>query len=338
MAVEVIGILTGGPSCPGLNAAIRSVVRHAERVAPAVRVLGFRDGWRGLLENEVMPLDRHRCAGILRKGGSLLGTSAVNPFTIPRGVERLRATMAEHAVDSLIVMGDADTLAAAQRLAESGIRVVAIPQAIGTDVGCTDFALGFDSAVNVAMASIDRLHESSDSTPRIMVVEVTGSQSGWIALHAGLGGGADFILVPERKVPFPRLCEALRARREAGKALTILVVAEGARLEGLEGSERLEERETVVPLLVRVLEGRSDLDVRSVTVSHVQRGGEPTAFDRYLATAFGATALEAAVAGESGRMVAAEGRRIVKVDLGMAVQNYKGVDDEVLDLCDSFFG
>ncbi len=331
-----MGVLTGGGDCPGLNAAIRAVVRKAE-VSHADEVYGFRDGWRGVIDDIAMPLTIERCRGILPRGGTILGTSRTNPFKVDGGVERVLATIERRGIDAVVAIGGEGTLSAAWRLSELGLPVVGIPKTIDNDVNGTDVTIGFNTAVQVATEAIDRLHTTAESHDRVMVCEVMGRHVGWIALYAGLAAGAAVVLIPEEPFDVKTVCEHLSRRHAKGRYASIVVVAEGAKpVDGtLElpppeideyDHERLGGIGTVV---AREIESISGLEARVTMLGHVLRGGTPSAFDRMLATRFGIAAVDAAHDGDFGTIVGLHGQRVARVALADAVGELKRVPDEL---------
>ncbi|MCL6440492.1 MAG: 6-phosphofructokinase [Thermoleophilum sp.] len=341
-----IGVLTGGGDCPGLNAAIRAIVRRGvERHGHTL--FGFRDGWRGVLENVHEELTIESTRGILPRGGTILGTSRTNPFKRDDGPERVRRTLAELELDGLVAIGGEDTLGAAERLwREHGVPVVGVPKTIDNDLSATDLTFGFDTAVSVATEAIDRLHTTAESHNRVMVVEVMGRHAGWIALHSGLAGGADVILIPERPFDIDEVCDLVRRRHARGRYFSIVVVAEGA--QPREGTLVVREQGTdefghvrlggISQILEREIEQRTGYETRSVVLGHTQRGGSPTAFDRVLATRFGIAAADAVAARRWGTMAALRGTAIELVPLTDAVRKPKLVPDDLYELAATFFG
>ena len=339
-----LGVLTGGGDCPGLNAVIRAIVRKG--VADyGHEFVGYRDGWRGPLEGISAPLEIADVRGILPRGGTILGSSRTNPMREEDGVERVRATLAEDGVEGLIAIGGEDTLGVATKLHSEGIQVVGVPKTIDNDLGATDYTFGFDTAVNIAMGSIDRLHTTAESHKRTLIVEVMGRHAGWIAVHAGLAGGANVILIPEHPFDLDRVC-AYIVRRFESEYAPIVVVSEGAEPTG--GVPIADESETDAFGHVRLggighwlegeIEGRTGHEARATVLGHVQRGGTPTAFDRVLATRFGLHAIDAAHAGSWGRMTALRGTDIELVDLGDATAELKLVPPELYREAEVFFG
>jgi 6-phosphofructokinase 1 len=338
------GILTGGGDCPGLNAVIRAVARrlHAERW----EVLGIREGWRGLVDGLVEPLGPREVTGLLPRGGTILGTSRTNPYKLDGGVDAVLGTFAAHEFDALVAIGGEDTLGVAARLHdEHGFPVVGVPKTIDNDLSGTDYTFGFDTAVTVATEAIDRLHTTAESHNRVMVVEVMGRHTGWIAVMSGIAGGADVILIPEYPVTVDDACAEISKRHAKGKDFSIVVVSEGYELGGDEatgdvdqfGHVRLSER-GVGSELARQIEERTGYETRVTVLGHVQRGGSPTARDRVLATRYGLKAGELVLAGSWGRMAALHGDAIVDVSLQEATAELKTVPPEWYDVAKAFFG
>ena len=339
-----IGVLTGGGDCPGLNAVIRAVVRKGVEVYEH-EFVGFRDGWRGPLEGVTMELGVPQVRGILPRGGTILGSSRTNPIKVDGGVERIEANLRELAIDALIAIGGEDTLGVATRLAELGLNVVGVPKTIDNDLGATDYTFGFDTAVQIAVDAIDRLHTTAESHHRALIVEVMGRHAGWIALHSGLAGGANVILIPERPFDIDLVCEYVTARFKRHYA-PIIVVAEGA--EPAEGTLALQAGELdafghvrlggIGAVLEREIEARTGFESRQTVLGHVQRGGTPTAYDRILATRFGLHAIDAVHEGDSGVMVALRGTDIVRVPLADATRELKTVPLDRYAEAQVFFG
>jgi len=339
-----IGILTGGGDCPGLNAVIRAVVRKGVGEY-GHEFVGFRDGWRGTLEGATMPLDVRAVRGILPRGGTILGSSRTNPIKIERGVETIAGNLRDAGVDALIAIGGEDTLGVAARLHEQNIPVVGVPKTIDNDLNATDYTFGFDTAVSIAMEAIDRLHTTAESHHRVLIVEVMGRHAGWIALHSGMAGGANVILIPERPFDIERVCDYVNSRFKDHYA-AIVVVAEGAvpkegtmtvkageldafghvRLAGI--GQRLEEEIT----------GRTGHEARATVLGHIQRGGTPTAFDRVLATRFGLHVVDAVHNGHYGKMTALRGTNIELVGLDEATAKLKTVPPELYAEAEVLFG
>lgn len=333
-----VGVLTGGGDCPGLNAAIRAVVRKAT-VTFDDDIVGFRNGWHGVIEDDAVPLDVARCRGILPRGGTILGTSRTNPFKVAGGVERALATLERRGIDAILAIGGEGTLSVARRLAESGVPVVGVPKTIDNDVNGTDFTIGFDTAVQVAVEAIDRLHTTAESHDRVMVCEVMGRHVGWIALYSGLAAGAAVVLVPEEPFDLAVVAEHLARRHAKGRFASIVVVAEGAKpkagtleLPPPEIDEFDHERLGGIGAVVaRELEHLTRLECRFTILGHVLRGGTPTGFDRILATRFGIAAVEAAHEGAYGDMVALQGATIERIPLAEATGELKRLDHALID-------
>jgi len=343
-----VGVLTGGGDCPGLNAVIRAVVRRGIQEY-GLEFVGFRDGWRGPLEADTVPLDVHAVRGILPRGGTILGSSRTNPFKQSgpgrNGVERIKDNMAGLGVDALIAIGGEDTLGAAARLHQEGINVVGVPKTIDNDLGATDYTFGFDTAVNIAMEAIDRLHTTAESHHRVLIVEVMGRHAGWIALHAGLAGGANVILIPERPFDIDKVCAWVEHRFQTRYA-PIVVVAEGAHPANEDLSVSTGQLDSfghvrlggVGQQLAEEIEKRSGKEARCTVLGHIQRGGTPTAFDRVLATRFGLHAVGAVHDEAFGTMVALRGTEIVRVPLSEATRELKLVPVERYAEAEVFFG
>jgi 6-phosphofructokinase 1 len=339
-----IGVLTGGGDCPGLNAVIRAVVRKGVEVY-GHEFIGFRNGWQGPMEGLVRPIGLADVEDILTRGGTILGSSRTNPYKIDGGVERIRAVLAAHGVDALIAIGGEDTLGVARRLTDDGIGVVGVPKTIDNDLAATDYTFGFDTAVHIATEAIDRLRTTAESHHRALVVEVMGRHAGWIALHSGLAGGANVILVPETPFSVDKVVKWVQRRFERQYA-PIIVVAEGATPEG--GAEVLKTGEKdsfghvrlggVGTWLADEIAQRTGKESRAVVLGHTQRGGTPTAYDRVLATRFGLHAVDAAHVGDFGVMVALRGTDIVRVKLAEATAELKTVPLERYAEAEVFFG
>ena len=347
-----VGVLTGGGDCPGLNAVIRAVVRTGV-AEHGMEFIGFRDGWRGPLEGDTMVLDVDSVRGILPRGGTILGSSRTNPAAESNtvdgktGIDRVRENLDSLGVDALIAIGGEDTLGVAGRLNRAGGRVVGVPKTIDNDLGATDYTFGFDTAVNIAMEAIDRLHTTAESHHRALIVEVMGRSAGWIALHAGMAGGANVILIPEKPFDMEQVCEYVQHRFQTRYA-PIVVVAEGARPktsdeEGAQteidafGHVRLANR-GIGQQLADEIERRTGKEARCAVLGHIQRGGTPTAFDRVLATRFGVHAARAVADGAFGSMVALRGTDIVRVPLEEATTELKLVPPERYAEAEVFFG
>ncbi|MGH3489061.1 MAG: 6-phosphofructokinase [Actinopolymorphaceae bacterium] len=339
-----VGVLTGGGDCPGLNAVIRAVVRKGVGEY-GYEFLGFRDGWRGPLENVTSELGIPQVRGILPRGGTILGSSRTNPFKVDNGVQRITDNLSANGVDALIAIGGEDTLGVATKLAELDVKVVGVPKTIDNDLGATDFTFGFDTAVNIATEAIDRLHTTAESHHRIVVVEVMGRHAGWIALHSGLAGGANVILIPEQPFDIDSVVEHVESRFRTNFS-PIIVVAEGAMPK--EGTHALHTEELdafghvrfggIGDMIAQELEKRTGKEARAVVLGHTQRGGTPTAFDRWLATRFGLHAIEAVHDGDFGQMVALRGTEIVRAPLADATRELKVVTPELYAEAGVLFG
>lgn len=345
MTVRQLGMLTGGGDCPGLNPVIRAVTRRAFQAG--LTVLGIRNGWKGLIEADTIPLDLRSVSGILPKGGTILGTSRTNPYKRPEDLARLLEHLKTLRFDALIVIGGEDTLGVATKLITEGVKVVGVPKTIDNDLAMTDYTFGFDTAVNIAMEAIDRLHTTAESHHRIMVAEVMGRHAGWIATSAGIAGGADVILIPEELIDINAVCDTIKQRHARGKDFSIVVVAEGARLkqggQEIVATQKLDEFGHVRlggigHLLGNLIEERTGYETRVTVLGHLQRGGSPTAFDRILGTRFGVKAVELVLAGEFGTMVSLQGNKIVAVPLEQGTRTLKTVDPEFYNIAKIFFG
>jgi 6-phosphofructokinase 1 len=343
------GILTGGGDCPGLNAVIRAVVRRLHD--HGWEVTGVREGWRGLVDGKLMPLGPREVSGILPRGGTILGTTRTNPYKVEGGVERVLATMKASEIDALVAIGGEDTLGVATRLhAEQSFPVVGVPKTIDNDLSGTDYTFGFDTAVWVCTEAIDRLHTTAESHNRVMVVEVMGRHTGWIAVMSGIAGGADVILIPEQPLTVEEACEEIKSRHASGKVFSIVVVSEGYELTYASGERRQVTQEAAVDAfghvrfggvgdaLAQEIEERTGYETRVTVLGHVQRGGSPTPRDRVLATRYGLKAADLVLAGSWGRMVALRGDSIVDVSLEEATAELKTVPPEWYDVAKAFFG
>ena len=346
-----IGVLTGGGDCPGLNAVIRAIVRKGVDVH-GHELVGFRYGWAGVLAGESLPLDRETTRGILHRGGTILGTSRTNPFKEADGLERVQASLEHLRIDALIPIGGEDTLGVAARLhAEQNFPVVGVPKTIDNDLNGTDYTFGFDTAVTIATEAIDRLHTTAESHNRVMVVEVMGRHTGWIAVHSGIAGGADVILIPEQPVTVEEACRQLEKRHETGKDFSIVVVSEGYELTYESGERRLvagKARPTdqfghvvlggVGDALGHEIEQRTGFETRVTVLGHVQRGGTPTPRDRVLATRYGLKAADLVHDGRFGQMAALRGDAVVSVPLAEATATLKTVPAHWYETARAFFG
>jgi ATP-dependent phosphofructokinase / diphosphate-dependent phosphofructokinase len=343
--VASIGVLTGGGDCPGLNAVIRAVVRKGVE-DHGREIVGFRNGYMGILEADSVRLMPRNARGILHRGGTILGTSKMNPFREERGLERLIGNLEAAGVEGLIAIGGEGTLGAATKLSEEGVNVIGVPKTIDNDIAATDFTVGFDTAVQVATDAIDRLHSTAESHNRVMVLEVMGRNAGWIALFSGLAGGADVILVPEHPFDIDEVCGHLRHRQSEGHLFSIVVVAEGATpKKGTLPIPTYERDEYGWPKLGGIstmiageVERRTGFETRVTILGHVQRGGTPTAFDRVLATRYGVAAVDLAAKGRWGRMVALRGITVVDVPLDEAAARPKYVPEKLYEVAEVFFG
>ena len=344
MAPVKVGVLTGGGDCPGLNAVIRAVGRRV--MTRGGDVIGVLDGWKGLVDGRFEPLGPREISGLLPRGGTIIGTTRTNPFKLDGGVEQVLAHFEQEGLDALVAIGGEDTLGvAAQLYEEQGFPVVGVPKTIDNDLSATDYTFGFDTAVFIATEAIDRLHTTAESHNRVMVVEVMGRHTGWIAVMSGIAGGADVILIPEQPISIDEACEDIRHRHERGKDFSIVVVSEGYELEGLgEGDDvdqfghvRLSER-GVGAALAREIEERTGYETRVTVLGHIQRGGSPTPRDRVLATRYGLKAADLVREQKWGRMAALHGDRIVDVPLKDATAELKTVPEEWYAVAKAFFG
>src|SRR5881409_4050420 len=338
-----IGVLTGGGDCPGLNAVIRAVARRS--FSRGHEVLGVREGWRGLVEAKFEPLGPREISGLLPRGGTILGTSRTKPYKLD-GVESVLANFEREGLDALVAIGGEDTLGVATRLyAEHDFPVVGVPKTIDNDLSATDYTFGFDTAVSIATEAIDRLHTTAESHNRVMVVEVMGRHAGWIAVHSGIAGGADVILIPEIPLDYDEVAETIRKRHARGKNFSIVVVSEGCELPGVADAGEQDQfghtilaKRGVGEALGREIEERTGFETRVTVLGHVQRGGTPTPRDRVLATRFGLEAADLALAGEFGQMAALRGDDVVAVPLAEATAQLKVVPREWYDVARAFFG
>jgi 6-phosphofructokinase 1 len=343
--VKRVGVLTGGGDCPGLNAVIRAVVRKGVK-QHGFEFVGYRDGWRGPLEGVTMELGIEQCRGILPRGGTILGSSRTNPFKLDNGVQRIKDNLARDGVDALVAIGGEDTLGVATKLADLGVDVVGVPKTIDNDLSGTDFTFGFDTAVNIATEAIDRLHTTAESHHRVLVVEVMGRHAGWIALHAGIAGGASAVLIPEQPFDIEAVCAHVETRFRSEYA-PIIVVSEGA-VPADDGGMTLQSGGIdefghvrlggIGDRLAGEIEKRTGKEARAVVLGHVQRGGTPTAFDRWLATRFGLQAIDAVADGDFGTMMALRGTRIVRVPLVEGTGELKVVSPAEYAEAQVFFG
>jgi 6-phosphofructokinase 1 len=343
--VARVGILTGGGDCPGLNAVIRAVVRKGVTVH-GDSVVGFRNGWAGVMAGDSFELDLDNTRGLLPRGGTILGTSRTNPYQLDDGPDRVKRTLEEQGVDCLIPIGGEDTLGVARRLADDGVDVVGVPKTIDNDLGGTDFTFGFHTAVQIATDAIDRLHTTAESHNRVIVVEVMGRHAGWIATYSGMAGGADVILVPERPFDVDEVCDRIRRRHDTGRTFSIVVAAEGAESRDGHGPSAAEQVDAfghvrlggIAVELEHQIEDRTGYESRMTILGHVQRGGTPTAYDRVLATRFGVAAIDAVADGAFGQMVALHATEIVRVPLEQALAAPKLLDPKLYETAEVFFG
>lgn len=340
-----IGILTGGGDCPGLNPVIRAVVRKA--LLEGYEIVGIKNGWKGLVENDTMQLDINTVSGILPKGGTILGTSRTNPYKKEGDLQKVKDNFKKIGLDALVAVGGEDTLGVASKLVKDGLtNIVGVPKTIDNDLSATDYTFGFDTALNVAMECIDRLHTTAESHHRIIVAEVMGRHAGWIATEAGIAGGADVILIPEIPIDLDEVCNVIKKRHERGKTFSIVVVSEGAQFKGADMV--LQEKKLdafghvrlggIGEELAAQIEKRTGYETRVSVLGHIQRGGSPTAFDRVLGTRLGVKAVELIKNKKFGRMVALAGIKIIDVSLEEAVKALKTVDMELYDIAKVFFG
>ena len=338
-----IGVLTGGGDCPGLNPVIRAIVRKG--LLEGFEFVGIKDGWKGLVENMTMPLNIDSVSGIINKGGTILGTSRTNPYKKEGSLEKVQANFKKMGLDALIAIGGEDTLGVASKLIGDGIpNIVGVPKTIDNDLSATDYTFGFDTALNVAMECIDRLHTTAESHHRVIVVEIMGRHAGWIACEAGIAGGADVILIPEVPINIDEVCGTINKRHSRGKTFSIVAVAEGAKFENK--GMILQEQELdafghvrlggIGESLSQEIEKRTGFETRVSVLGHIQRGGSPTAFDRVLGTRLGVKAVELIMAKKFGRMAALQGIKIVDVPLIEAVKELKTVDMELYNIAKIF--
>ncbi|MCK5580918.1 MAG: 6-phosphofructokinase [Candidatus Omnitrophica bacterium] len=339
--MKKIGILTGGADCPGLNSVIRAVVRKG--MQEGYVVTGIKNGWVGLVDYDTRILDLRLTSGILDKGGTILGTSRIKPQEDPRQMEKIIENYKRSGIDFLIAVGGEETLKTALALHKEGsVKVVGVPKSIDNALSGTDYAFGFDTAVNIATECIDRLHTTAESHHRIIVVEVMGRYTGWIALEAGLAGGADVILVPEIPVDIKKVCEALKARHRRGKNFSIIVVSEGAKIEGYADEpiavSNMERRRygNVGELIAKIIEEKTGYETRVSVLGHIQRGGAPTAYDRVIGTQFGVKAVEFGEEGKFGQMVSLRDNALQSVSLEKAVEQHKSIDMKLYEMAEVF--
>ena len=343
---DYLGVLTAGGDCPGLNAVIRAVVRRA--LVEKIPVLGIHTGWQGLVDGDIEPLTRYSVAGLQHKGGTILGTSRLNPLGSKEALAKIRDNWRKYHLGALVVVGGNGTLSVALRMGkDEGYPIVGIPKTIDNDVPGTDYTFGFDTAVSIATEAIDRLHTTAEALHRVMVVEVMGRHTGWIAAYAGMAGGADFILVPEIPFRISEICDLLTKRKEMGRSFSIVVVAEDSRPSPDEDFLTADERARVYreehlggigEIVARQIEASTTLTTRVTVLGYIQRGGSPTAYDRILATRLGVYAVEMALRGEFGHMAALRGTKIESVPLETIADRLKPVDEEIYHTAEVFFG
>lgn len=339
-----VAILTGGGDCPGINSVIRAIVRKA--LQEDYEVLGILNGWRGLIQNEILHLDLNSVSGILPKGGTILGTSRTNPYKNKDNLQKVKKNYKSLKIDALVAIGGEDTLGVADRLYKEGLNIVGIPKTIDNDLSATDRTFGFDTAVNIATEAIDRIHTTAESHHRVMVVEVMGRHSGWIGIEAGIAGGADVILIPEFPFDIKEVCSIIKKRHDRGKTFSIVVVTEGASFA--EGTEVLQDQTRdafghvklggIGQILCKEIEKRTNFETRVTVLGHIQRGGTPTAYDRVLGTRYGVKAMELVIEKKFGQMASLQGNKIVSVPLEKAVGTLKTVTNEFYDIAKIFFG
>jgi len=353
--MKKIAMLTGGGDCPGLNAVIRAVTRRA--LMEGYEVIGFRNGWAGVIKGEFLPLNRERVSGILHMGGTILGTSRTNPTD--EQVETIVRNLKGFDVSALIAIGGDDTLSVASRLHKRGVPVIGCPKTIDNDIFGTDQTFGFDTAVNIATEALDRLHTTAEAHSRVLVVELMGRQAGWITWEAGIAGGADLVLLPEFPMSMAEICRIIKQRQASGKNFSIVAVAEGFKIDG---HEVLQTKELdafghirlggIAEVLAREIEKLTGIESRTVVLGHIQRGGTPSAYDRALGTRYGVKAVELVIAGEFGRMVALRGTDIIGIPLDEVIHEVtdkktgqpklrlknRCVTKELYDVAKVFFG
>ena len=344
--MKKIGVLTGGGDCPGLNAVIRAVVKRALDTYN-LQVLGIREGWAGLVKGRVEPLTYFSISGILPRGGTILGTSRTNPLKSEETLQRVLNTIKKFGIDGLVVIGGEDTLGVAGRLHEMGIPVVGVPKTIDNDLPCTDYTFGFDTAVSIVTEAIDRLHTTAESHHRVMVIEVMGRHTGWIATIAGIAGGADCILIPEIPFKIDDVAAMIKRRCERGKTFSIIVVAEGVEFGAADGQVVQDEKTDefghallggVGIVIGKKIQELTGMETRVTNLGYIQRGGTPTAFDRVLATRFGVKAVDLLASKEYGRMVCLRGNSVESVDLHEVTSSSKTINPELYGVAELFFG
>jgi 6-phosphofructokinase 1 len=340
-----IGVLTGGGDCPGLNPAIRAIVKKAEKLGDSV--LGIKNGWAGLVNGQVEPLTDFAVSGILHKGGTILGTSRTNPSRKEDSIQKCLSHVKKYGLEAIIAIGGEDTLGAAKRMADAGLNIVGVPKTIDNDLTGTEYNIGFDTAINIVVDAIDRLHTTAESHRRVMVVEVMGRESGWIAAVAGMAGGADYIIVPEEPFDMEEICATLNRRHATGKTFSIVVVAEGARPKGGATMTTLDETVDefghvrlggIGTIIAREMEQKLGVETRVTILGHIQRGGTPSAYDRYVATRLGLKAVQLVHEKKFGIMAAVHAGRIVEFPLAEVEGRMRKLDPDVIADMRTFFG
>jgi len=341
-----VGLLTGGGDCPGLNAVIRAAVRKGIEKYK-YEMLGIKKGWAGMVEPDAETIDLRSVSGILQRGGTIIGTSRTNPEKIDRGYEKVAGSFKVLKLDALIAIGGEDTLGVANKLTEMNLPIVGVPKTIDNDLSATDFTFGFDTAVNIVMEAVDRLHTTAESHDRVMVVEVMGRHAGWIATYGGIAGGADVILIPEEPFDIEEVCGSIQKRHARGKNFSIVMAAEGALPKDastfMTKGQELDSFGHVKlggigEALAKEIEKRTGYETRATVLGHIQRGGSPTAFDRVLGTRFGIAAIDLVSARKFGRMVSLQGNKVVDVPIKDAVARIKTVDKDLFEIAKVFFG
>jgi len=343
-----IGMLTGGGDCPGLNAVIRAIVRKS--IMYGWECVGVQNGWKGMMDINTKPLDINAVSGILQKGGTILGTSRTNPYNTEGGEQTVIENSKKMGLEALVAIGGEDTLGVANKLSKTGFKVVGVPKTIDNDLSGTDYTFGFDTAVNIAMDAIDRIHTTAESHHRAMIIEVMGRHAGWIAMHAGIAGGADLILIPEKEIKIDDIIKVMNDRDARGRTFSIIVVAEGARISASDKESAdfvLQDQKLdsfghvrlggIANTLAEIIENKTGVETRATILGHVQRGGSPTAYDRVLGSRFGVHAVEMIKEEKFGRMAALRGTEIIDIPIEEAVSDLKTVDDNFYDVARTFF-
>jgi len=339
-----IGVLTGGGDCPGLNAVIAGIVRKA--LVLDWEVVGIMHGWKGLLEKITMPLDRQAISGIMHRGGTIIRTSRTNPCKSEELMDQATRNFKQMGLDALVAIGGDDTLGAANQLYERGLAIVGVPKTIDNDISGTDRTFGFDTAVNIAMDAIDKLHTTAESHSRVLVVEIMGRHAGWITLHAGMAGGADVTLIPEVQMTVDEVCGIIKKRHAGGKNYSIVAVSEGAKLGGEEMIIKDLPKDEfgnvilggIADRLAKIIQKETGIETRSVVLGHLQRGGSPSALDRYIGLRFGVKAVELVEQGDFGKMVALRGNDFIPITIKEAVSVNRTVEPELYEIAKLFFG